>query len=106
MKQEQFFLEISLSISFLTTKISLISAHEDPLKVKPPKVNPFKQIWQAFKKMPSPFIRALPPFCFAFIATYHYQVAFSDFMGSEIMHGSNAEDAGTEKKKNYQRGVS
>lgn len=79
-KQEQFLLLVSLSVSFVATIISVISAHEDPLKVKPPKVNPFKQIWLASKKMPRPFYRVLPSFCFAFIATYQFQVAFSDFI--------------------------
>lgn len=56
------------------------------------------QIWGAFKKIAS--------FLLAFVATYQCKAAFSDFMGSEIVHGSNADDAGGEMNKKYQEGVS
>ncbi|KAK8876622.1 hypothetical protein M9Y10_006840 [Tritrichomonas musculus] len=106
LKQEQFLLIVCLSIAFLAMTISVISAVEEPLLVKPPKVNPFKQIWLAFRKMPKPFISTAPAFLLAFVATYQYQVAFSDFMGSEIMKGNNSEAAGEELNNLYQEGVS
>lgn len=106
LKQEQFLLVVSLSLAFIAMIISVISAVEEPLLVKPPKVNPFKKIWQAFKSMPRPFIRIAAPYCLSFVAIYQYGLAFTDFMGAEIMNGNNQEDASDEMKKLYQKGVS
>lgn len=106
LKQEQFLLVVCLSIAFVAMMISVISAREEPLLVKPPKVNPFKKIWVAVKKMPKPFVRCVPSFCLSFVAIYQYGIAFTDFMGAEIMHGNNSDDASSEMKKLYQKGVS
>lgn len=106
LEQKQFLLVVSLSIAFAAMLISTISAREEPLRNKPPKVNPFKQIWEAFKKIPKPFSRVIPAFFFANIATYQYQVAFSDFMGSEIMKGNSREGCTAEEKALYDKGVS
>lgn len=106
LKQEQFLLVTCLSFALLAMIISVISAVEEPLMVKPPKVNPFKKIWQAFKTMPRPFVRIVAPYCLSFVAIYQYGLAFTDFMGSEIMHGKNTEDASSEMKNLYQKGVS
>lgn len=80
--------------------VSVVCAREELLRIKPPKVNPFKQIWKASKKIPKPFARAIPSFLLANIAIYQYQVAFTDFMGSEIFHSNNAGEIGSELKKN------
>ena len=57
--------------------VSVISAREERLMVKPPNANPFRQIWRAFKKMPKAFIRTIASFLLAFVATYQCQAAFS-----------------------------
>ena len=56
--------------------------------------------------MPRPFIRIAAPYCLSFVAIYQYGLAFTDFMGAEIMNGNNQEDASDEMKKLYQKGVS
>lgn len=106
LKQEQFLLVVCLSLALLAMIISVISAVEEPLLVKPPKVNPFKKIWNAFKNLPKPFIRIVIPYCLSYMTFYQFNLAFTDFMGAEIMHGNNAEDATSEMKMLYQKGVS
>ena len=76
---------------------------EEPLRVKPAKINPFSQIWKAFKTMPKPFSRCLVAFTFSSTAVYQYQVAFSDFMGRNLFGGDNSDPA---KQKDYENGVS
>lgn len=106
LKQEQFLLIVCLSVAFVAMAVSVVSAREEPLLVKPPKVNPFKLIWKAFRKMPKPFLRTAPAFLLDFVATYQYQVAFSDFMGTDIMKGNNSSEASDELNELYQEGVS
>lgn len=99
----QFLLIISVSISFVAMVICCIFAREEPLKVKPRRINPFKQIYLAFKKMPKPFTRVILPFLFANMAVYQFQIKFTDFMGKDIyqMHANDYDD-----KSIYQDGVS
>lgn len=63
--------------------VCCIFAREEPLKVKPRKLNPFKQIYLAFKKMPKPFSHVILPFLFANMAVYQFQITFTDFMGKD-----------------------
>lgn len=99
----QFLLIISVSISFVAMIICCIFAREEQLKVKPPKTNPFKQTYLAFKKMPKPFSRIILPFLFANMAVYQFQIKFTDFMGSDIFQkNANA----TDDLDIYQKGVS
>ena len=104
--QEPFILVVCLSISAVAMVISIIVTPEEPLREKPPSVNPFKQIWWALKKMPKPFVRVLFPFTLAYICNYQYGFQFSHFMGHDIFKGENTPDATDEQKKNYQDGVS
>lgn len=80
----QFLLIICISMSVIATIVTCIAAKEEPLRVKPPKVNPFKQIYLAFKKIPRPFSRIILPFLFSNLAVYQFQVKFTHFMGNDI----------------------
>ncbi|OHS93384.1 major facilitator superfamily transporter [Tritrichomonas foetus] len=106
LEQEQFLLVVSLSIAFIAITVSCIVTKEEPLREKPPKINPFKQIWTSFRKMPRPFARVLPSFTFSYIASYQYTVIFSHFMGNDLFHGNNSIDATEQEKIDYQKGVS
>lgn len=72
---------LTFGISFIAMIISCIAAPEEPLRVKPPKVNPFSQIFEAFKKIPRPFARIILPFFFANGAIFPFYMQFTDFMG-------------------------
>ncbi|OHT12911.1 major facilitator superfamily transporter [Tritrichomonas foetus] len=104
--QEQFILVTCLTISLVAMLVAVIVTPEEPLKEKPPKVNPFLQIWQALKRMPKPFIRILFPFTLAYVATYQFGFQFSHFMGHDIYGGDNNPNAGKEMNEKYQKGVS
>lgn len=104
--QEKFLLITSLAIAIVAMLISVISANEEPLKIKKEKINPFKQIYKASKVMPRPFILSIPSYLLSNIASYQYQVTFSNFMGNEIFNGSNVNNADQKLIEKYQKGVS
>jgi solute carrier family 45 protein 1/2/4 len=106
MNQNQFILVICLSLSAVALTVSIISSPEEPLEEKKPSRNPFPLIWQAMKKMPSPFLRMLPAHVFAQTATYQYGYQFSDFMGRDIFKGDNTAPKDSTPYKQYQDGVS
>lgn len=107
LSQEPFILVVSLAIAFVAMLVSCISTPEEPLREKPPKINPFTAIWSSFKKIPRPFKRVIPAFTFAYVATYQYQVAFSDFMGRDIFGGNNDQTiADKSLNEQYQDGLS
>lgn len=78
----KFNLILTFTLSFVAMIISCIAAREEPLRVKPPKVNPFVQIFEAFKKIPRAFARVILPFFFAQGAIFPFYMQFSDFMGN------------------------
>ena len=98
----QFLLIISVSISVVATIVCCLAAREEPLKFKPRRINPFKQTYLAFKKMPLPFTRIILPFLFANMAIYQFQIKFTDFMGADIYQLSQ----NTDDLTIYQDGVS
>ncbi|OHT08252.1 major facilitator superfamily transporter [Tritrichomonas foetus] len=106
LEQEQFILIVCLSISFVAMIVAIVVTPEEPLKEKPPKINPFSQIWFAFKNMPKPFIRILAPFSLGCVAIYQFGFQFSHFMGHDLYNGNNDINASSEDKINYQKGVS
>lgn len=106
MEQEWFILIVCLTISAVCMVITIIVTPEEPLKEKPPTVNPFKLILAALKKMPKPFLRVLIPFTLGNIANYQFGIQFSHFMGHDIFKGENNSDASEEQKNKYQDGIS
>ena len=104
--QEPFLLMVCLSVIFLALTISIIVSHEEPLQTKPPIINPFKQIWEALKKIPKAFKRIILPFLFAYMAIYQFQFQFSHFMGEDVFGGSNVGSLDPSEKTKYQDGVS
>ena len=104
--QENFILIICLSLSAICMVIAIIVTPEEPLHEKPPRVNPFKQIWGALKMMPKPFKRVLIPFTFGNIANYQFSFQFSHFMGHDIFKGDNTSSATEDENKKYQDGFS
>lgn len=77
----KFNLILTFVISFISMIVSCIAAREEPLHVKPQTVNPFKQIFRAFKKMPLAFTRIIWPFFFANAAIFQFYMQTTDFMG-------------------------
>ena len=75
--QEPFILVVCLSISVVAMAITIIVTPEEPLREKPPTVNPFKQIVHALKKMPKAFVRVILPFFFGNVANYQFGIQFS-----------------------------
>ncbi|KAK8834215.1 hypothetical protein M9Y10_032629 [Tritrichomonas musculus] len=106
LQQEPFILVVCLSISVVAMIITIVVTPEEPLHEKPPTVNPFKQIWNALKKMPKPFLRVLLPFTFGNISNYQFGIQFSHFMGHDIFKGENISDATEDQKQKYQDGIS
>lgn len=104
--QEQFILVVCLSISAVAMTVSIIVTPETPLNEKPPKINPFKQIWNALKRMPRAYRRVIIPFTLSYLCVYQFQFQFSHFMGNDIFGGSNQPDASDYKNQLYQDGVS
>ncbi|KAK8840963.1 hypothetical protein M9Y10_027797 [Tritrichomonas musculus] len=105
LKETEFLLVICVSVAVLAMIVVCIAAREEPLRVKPPKVNPFKQTFRAFKKIPRPFSRVILPFLFANMAIYQFQIKFTDFMGRDIYeHRVMYSDEDT-KKAIYENGV-
>lgn len=83
---------ISLSIAFAASVISVISTHEEPLYIHPPKTNILKQISNSLKKMPKPFSRVIPVYFFANLAVYQFIFSFSDFVLSELLDDTEKND--------------
>lgn len=77
----KFNLILTFVISFIAMVISCVAAREEPLREKPPKFNPFMQIFRAFKKIPRAFSRIILPFFFANAAIFPFYYQLSDFMG-------------------------
>lgn len=94
LSKEKFLLIITSVFSFVAMIISCIAAREEPLRVRPPKVNPFSQIYNAFKKIPRAFKRVILPFLFANVAIFQFAVLFTDFMGEFFVNNGKNEDKG------------
>lgn len=84
-----FLLIFNLSISFIAVIITCIAAREEPLKIKPQNINPFKQMYFSFQKMPKPFKRIILPFILSNIAIFQFQIDFSSFMINEVFHSGD-----------------
>ncbi|OHT16723.1 major facilitator superfamily transporter [Tritrichomonas foetus] len=106
LSQESFVLVVGLSICAVSLIIPICVTREEPLLEKPAKINPFKNIIQAFKSMPIEMWRIGITCGLTNIATYQIGVQQTDFMGRTIEHGDNAIDAGFELNDKYQKGVS
>ena len=104
--QEQFILVVCLTISLVAMIVAVIVTPEEPLKEKPPRVNPFKQIWAALHRMPLAMKRVLLPFIFSYMSLYEFGIEFSHFMGHDIYGGDNNPTSGEEMNEKYQQGVS
>lgn len=105
LQQMQFVLITSSLICSISILITIVSAHEEPLKVKPPKVRPFKQIFDSCKNLPKPIIHILPSFLCSSVAYYQYYIQFSHFMAHEIFNGDNT-SSDQEKIDLYDKGLS
>lgn len=106
LEQEPFILVVCLSISVVAMIITIAVTPETPLIERPPKINPFKQIWTALRRMPRAYKRIIIPFTLSYLCVYQFQFQFSHFMGEEIFGGSNKADATDDKISKYQKGVS
>lgn len=104
--QEAFILVVSLAIALFAMTLQCIVTPEEPLKEKPKSTNPFVQIWSALKNVPRPFARVMPTFVFTYIATYQYQVAFSQFIAHDLFGGDNNDQGDPVLKEKYQDGLS
>ncbi|OHT00734.1 major facilitator superfamily transporter [Tritrichomonas foetus] len=104
--QEQFLLIVSSVLIAFSITVTAIVAKEEPLTVKPPKVRPFKRIFDAIRTMPKPFSRTAIPYLLAQMALFQFNFGFSNFMGSDIFGGDNSAPEGSEAKKAYQNGLS
>lgn len=104
LSQIQFVLITSTIICTISITITVFVAHEQPLNVKPPKVRPFKKIFQSFKNMPKPISHAIPSFFLIAISYYQYGIQFSHFMAYDVYHGDNT-SSDQEKIDLYDKGI-
>ncbi|OHT08065.1 major facilitator superfamily transporter [Tritrichomonas foetus] len=104
--QEQFVLIISIILCVISIVITCIVTPEEALKEKPPKVNPFKEMYAAIKTMSVPFKRTIVSFYLAQVAYFQFSFQFSHFMGKEIFKGDNSLTAPEELQELYIEGIS
>lgn len=106
LNQEQFVLVIGIAITILSIIVTVVVTPEEALSTTPPRVRPFKLLYNAFHQMPKPMIRSLPSLTFAVIATFQFSYQFNNFMGKEIFHGDNSDPSRPDLIKLYNDGVS
>lgn len=106
LNQEQFILIVSAVLCSVSILITIIVTPEEPLQTKPPKVRPFKQLYEAFKTMPIHITRTLPSVTLLTIAYFQFSFQFNHFMGKDVFKGDNTNPDDTEKNKLYDEGVS
>ena len=106
LNQEQFILIISTILCSLSILITVIVTPEERLMSKPPKVRPFKLLYDSFKKMPKPIKCTLPSVTLSTIAYFQFSFQFNHFMGMDIFKGDNSDEKDTEKYERYNEGVS
>lgn len=103
-QQIQFVLITSTVFCTVSIMITVIVAHEKPLNTKPPKVRPFRQIFDSFKGMPKPIARAIPSFFVIAITYFQFAIQFSHFIARDVFHGDNT-STDQEKIDLYDKGV-
>ena len=59
---------------------------------KASEIESIKQTYEAFKRMPKPFVRVLPTFFLSNIAIFQYSLRFTSFMGHDIYGGISEYD--------------
>lgn len=106
LNQEQFVLIVAGVLCSVVIIITVIVTPEEPLLTKPPKVRPFKQLFNSFKVMPKAMIHCLPSITLATVAYFQFSFQFNNFMGKDIFHGDNSDPSQEEKVKLYNDGVS
>ena len=105
LNNEKFALIVSSIIGTASTIVTCIVATEEPLKTKPPRVNPFKEIWNALKNMPRPFMRTILSFYLAQVAYFQFSFGFSHFMGKDVFKGDNT-SGDSDMNEKYEKGLS
>jgi len=106
LRQESFILLVGLVIVIISYVVTIVSAIEEPLTIKPEKQNPFKALIYTETHLPKPIFRAGIAYFFSQIATYELGFQLSHFMGKTIEGGDNSIDASAEQIDKYQKGVS
>lgn len=106
LNQEQFMLILSAVLCGFSILITVVCTREECLTTKPPRVRPFKQLYEAFKKMPKPIGRTLPSVTLLTIAYFQFSFQFNHFMGKDIFKGDNSDKSDKEKNELYDEGVS
>lgn len=104
--QESFILVVGLVIVAVSITVTVIVTPEEPLREKPQSVNPFKNIWSCFRKMPSAMTRSAIVFYFQQVAYYQIGFQLTDTCGREIFGGNNSIDSPQSEIDKYQEGVS
>ncbi|KAH0788185.1 major facilitator superfamily transporter [Histomonas meleagridis] len=83
--------------------ITCVVAKEEPLRVKPVRANPLKEIFQAARNVPKPVLRIAIVFFFSWMAYYPFNIETTDFFGFDIYGGRSN---GTDRQKTiYNDGV-
>lgn len=103
--QEQFVLVVGIAVTIVTIIITIVVTPEEPLLTRPPRIWPFKLLYDAFHQMPKPMIRCLPSLTLAVLATFQFSYQFNNFMGKEIFHSDNSDPSKPDLVKLYNDGV-
>ena len=106
LNQEQFVLVVGIVLVIIAIIITVVVTPEEPLHVKPPKINPIRLLYDAFRQMPKLMIHSLPSLTFAVLATFQFSYQFNHFMGKVIFHGDNSDASKPDMVKRYNDGVS
>ncbi|KAH0791979.1 major facilitator superfamily transporter [Histomonas meleagridis] len=83
--------------------ITFVVAKEEPLRIKPVRANPLKEIFQAAKNVPKPVLRISIVFFFSWMAYYPFNIETTDFFGFDIYNGRSNGTA--EQVEQYNDGV-
>ena len=104
--QEQFVLIVAGILCSIAIIITVVVTPEEPLANKPPKIRPFKLLFDSFRKMPRPMIHSLPSITLATVAYFQFSFQFNNFMGKDIFNGDNSDPTKPDQVKRYNDGVS
>ena len=100
---EKLIFVVGIILIAIGVTITCLVAKEEPLRVKPERGNPLKEIFQAARNVPKPVLRISIVFFFSWMAYYPFNIETTDFFGYDIYGGRS--DGTDEQKALYNDGV-